>query len=124
MGGVARALVRGGANTSRADFVGEQERPSGVMAEVTASNPACRVCSMCASLPPGTQRVISSAYIELRREGMRSSVEAREERVRLNRRGERTAPWGVPRLGILKAWDWRRPSLMVAVRLLRKLERY
>lgn len=71
--------------------MGEQERPSGVMAEVTESNPACRVCSMCASLPPGTQRLIS-AYIELRGEGMRSSVEAREERVRLNRSGKRTAP--------------------------------
>lgn len=58
-GGKVGVLVGAGGNTRRADLESEQERRSGVMAEVTRSNPACMVCSMCASLSQGTQRMIS-----------------------------------------------------------------
>lgn len=45
MGGGVGGLVQGRWNTRRADFKGGQPRPSGVMDEVTASNPACGVCN-------------------------------------------------------------------------------
>lgn len=57
MGGVVGALAGKGANTSRTDLEDEQERLSGVMAEVTAANPPCKVCSWCVSLQPGTHGV-------------------------------------------------------------------
>lgn len=50
-----------GGRTSRADLVGEQLSVRGWMHCRVVVRPACKVSSMCASLPEGTQRVMSSA---------------------------------------------------------------
>lgn len=114
-------LILGGGRSRSADLDAEQVKPACAARRETVAAPAESVASMWASLPCVTQSVMSSAYIVEWRDGIFSRAFARGSMERLNSRGERTAPWGVPLLGMSKMFDLTVPSRRVAVRSVRKL---
>lgn len=113
-------FVFGGSRSSW-DLAGEQVRPARPAASITASTPLCRVFSISASLPLLIQSVMSSAYKPKLRLGICWSCWGMAKTARLNSKGERTAPCGVPFEGRVRVLEVISAICIIAVLFVRKL---